>query len=273
MMRLLTAVGLLAAALPGWAAPVTSMDDIRYWIGDGANRAALAIDWDGDATDDEAIVWGYRWDGARSGEQMLRDVVAADARLFAKLGSHSLGLAVLGLGYDVDNNSAFAIDDGTVFDAGGIATASLSNADGAAAVEGDLYAEGWEDAYWHFSVGVSGAGGPVWSTSGFGPTTRQLTDDAWHGYAIAVTLNSNEFPQNLIAAQPHVTGDFNGDGHVDAADYTVWRDAAGAPQDYALWASAYGSSGNAGVSVPEPGALALICLLLLILHHRVEKSV
>lgn len=57
-------------------------------------------------------------------------------------------------------------------------------------------------------------------------------------------------------------GDYNGDGMVDAADYTVWRDG-GAPDSgiggYNLWVSNYGSS-NSAVSVPEPTSL-LLCVL------------
>lgn len=74
-----------------------------------------------------------------------------------------------------------------------------------------------------------------------------------------------------------VTGDYNVDGVVDAADYTVWRDhlgevylpnrdpAATGPigdADYQVWVAIYGSSAttSAGNSVPEPTA-ALLCLL------------
>lgn len=57
-------------------------------------------------------------------------------------------------------------------------------------------------------------------------------------------------------------GDYNGDGMVDAADYTVWRDG-GAPDSgiggYNLWVSNYGSS-NSAVSVPEPTAILLSVL-------------
>lgn len=42
-------------------------------------------------------------------------------------------------------------------------------------------------------------------------------------------------------------GDFNGDGSIDAADYTVWRDGAApvqGPAGYALWAANYGATGG-----------------------------
>src|SRR5690606_38175303 len=80
-------------------------------------------------------------------------------------------------------------------------------------------------------------------------------------------------------------GDFNGDGVVDAADYTVWRNNLGANSeavinnagnnngvvdagDYVLWKTNFGLSGGAAAltagasAVPEPGTLAMGVALL-----------
>lgn len=259
-MKLFGCVCVLLAAATDVEAGVQSLDDVRYWVGAGSQRAALALDWDGDSPSDTALVWGYRWDGAASAEEMLREVLAADARLFAKLGANELGVALLGAGYDLNDDGAFAIDDGTTFDADGVALASFSNADGGASVDpDDLYREGWESGYWHYGVGVGSP--PVWSTSGLGPTDTPLVEGSWHGLAFAVTLLANEFPQNLVAASPPLTGpDFSGDGLIDAADYTLWRDAGGSGAAYAAWTAAYG--GGALVAVPEPAALVTTALLL-----------
>jgi len=63
------------------------------------------------------------------------------------------------------------------------------------------------------------------------------------------------------AIGPSLIGDFNGDGFVDAADYTVWRDGLGAVYsqgDYNLWADNYGAIANAGAeAVPEPTAMII----------------
>ncbi len=74
-------------------------------------------------------------------------------------------------------------------------------------------------------------------------------------------------------------GDFNGDGVVNAADYTVWRDVflqfiPGHPADangntfigFAdrdIWAANYGSvlDGSSSVAVPEPAGVAVLCVL------------
>lgn len=75
-----------------------------------------------------------------------------------------------------------------------------------------------------------------------------------------------------------LSGDFNGDGVVDAADYTVWRANLGAGDesslngngdgmggvdeaDFALWRSNYGSAAGSSAStaaVPEPSSVLLL---------------
>lgn len=69
-----------------------------------------------------------------------------------------------------------------------------------------------------------------------------------------------------------LAGDFNDDGAVNAADYTVWRD--GGPllnetasigvvdaADYTAWANNYGATSAAlGVAVPEPTTLVLLAM-------------
>ncbi len=60
-----------------------------------------------------------------------------------------------------------------------------------------------------------------------------------------------------------LSGDFNSDGIVDAADYTVWRDGLGSTYsvaDYDVWRSNFGTTGSLASSssaVPEPSALLL----------------
>lgn len=261
---------LVVLAKPLGAATVTTFDDIRFWIGEGVNRAAIAIDWEGDSADDAALVWGYRWDGVATGEQMLRAVVAADARLFARTnGGGQFGIAVYGVGYDKNNSGGFAIDDVSVsFDAEGFAI--TGPADGSLALDPvDRYAEGWEDGYWHYgwafeSSGESG-GAVDWASSRSGPSGRTLTNGEWNSYAFAVTFNFDEFAENLNAAEPPspLPGDYNGDGHVDVADYTVWRDTLGDIASYLVWRDHFGETLPAplkqgSLTIPEPASAALL---------------
>ncbi len=242
-------------------AAVTSFDDLQFWVGNGANQAALAIDWIGDDNQDTSLAWGYRWDGAATGEQMLLDVLAGDPRLYAKLStSGTFGRRVYGLGYDLSGDSAFALDDNTTFDADGIAITSAS--DGVESIDPlDLYREGWSEGFWHYAISSTGPTG--WSSSGSGAFGRVLTDGDWDSYAFAVTLNNNEFAENLLAAAPPaLAGDFNADGTVDAADYTVWRDGLGTeyPQaDYAVWRDNFGNTTSSiTFAIPEPATAWLV---------------
>ena len=88
-----------------------------------------------------------------------------------------------------------------------------------------------------------------------------------------------------------VTGDYNNNGTVDAADYVAWRNALGSAttlpndstpgmvtqEDYGVWRSNFGKTGGAGAdlagsaSVPEPNAIVLLisaCVALLFGRRR-----
>ncbi|MEN1679492.1 MAG: hypothetical protein AAGJ46_07845 [Planctomycetota bacterium] len=266
---------MIYALLVGVASPpacASGFASIEYWVGQGSNEAALAIDWDGDSTSDTALVWGYRWDGDALGEQMLRDIVAADSRLFARVGSiGSFGLAVFGLGYDDNDDGQFAIDQpGVFFGPDGLAVTGPD--DGGEAIDSaDRYREGWFEYYWHYGSGSESNGVIAWQTSQTGLATSVLVDGQWNSlaFASAIPASFTEFAENLLPAQPPTValpGDLNSDGRVDAADYTAWRDGAAPIADYLLWKQHFGqSSAGAAAShaesvVPEPHAA---CVLLL----------
>ncbi len=69
-----------------------------------------------------------------------------------------------------------------------------------------------------------------------------------------------------VIAAPGLAGDYNGDGMIDAADYTVWRDGGSpdsTPAGYEVWAGNYGVSTTPSQSVPEPtGVLIMLALLV-----------
>jgi hypothetical protein len=75
-----------------------------------------------------------------------------------------------------------------------------------------------------------------------------------------------------LPSEPVLEGDFNGDGSVDAADYTTWRGGLGTTfddEDYLVWRNNYGATSGAAGSraasagasaAPEPGGATLIGL-------------
>jgi pectate lyase len=102
---------------------------------------------------------------------------------------------------------------------------------------------------------------------------RNFTTLSAIGYTnLEVYLDSLMAP--LYAAP--LSGDFNSDGSVDAADYVKWRKGLGGeytPNDYNAWRAGFGQT--AGVSltikpIPEPASLLLLIAagLLSIVSHR-----
>ena len=101
--------------------------------------------------------------------------------------------------------------------------------------------------------------------------------------AMLATPNPNPMPIESAG----LPGDYNGDGLVDAADYTVWRNNLGGDpaafeagsrdpgnmsltingDDYTFWKNNYGGSlGSGGLAasvVPEPSAIALVLAAML----------
>lgn len=275
----LGAVGQLSAA------PVTSFDDVSYWVGTGSNRAAVAIDWFRDSTEEPAIVWGFRWDGAATGQTMLSAVVAADPRLFAKSGGFGgLGSSLYGLGYD-DGDGEFALDDDTAFDEFGFA-ASAGPADLAIAVDADdLYREGWFTGYWHYGLSIGNPyDGGSWQSSQTGMTGRTLQNGDWDSWVFSESFVATPFAENPVAAEPPASGDnadFNGDGVVDGSDFLAWQrgfdtnggaaleqgdanlDGVVDAADLNIWSAAFGTGStppdvsSPATAVPEPATVGL----------------
>jgi len=59
----------------------------------------------------------------------------------------------------------------------------------------------------------------------------------------------------MIAPAEPLPGDINGNGRVDAADYTVWRNTGGTSQQYTAWKQNFGATRVTASTVPEPSFL------------------
>jgi hypothetical protein len=89
-------------------------------------------------------------------------------------------------------------------------------------------------------------------------TTEQLT-------ASQIDIaRSSDFAR--MVAKP-ISGDYNNNGVVDAADYVVWRKSHGSQSDYTTWRANFGKPPGSGsatgaspsqASVPEPATLVLL---------------
>jgi formylglycine-generating enzyme required for sulfatase activity len=121
----------------------------------------------------------------------------------------------------------------------------------------------WNEAL--ISGSYRGVRGGAWDKGvGYLPASARFTDDDFNVFF--PTLESAHVGFR-VATVPTVPGDFNGNGVVDAADYTVWRNGLGTAftqADYNVWKSHFGQStgsGSVGGSeVPEPGTMTLSAL-------------
>jgi hypothetical protein len=124
----------------------------------------------------------------------------------------------------------------------------------------------------------------------FDPSVRGLGADGELSFRFALQgkpLRSGVV--NYITPDP-LSGDYNGDSTVDAADYTVWRDALGTSiaaadgdgdgmvdhDDYVIWKWSFGNSAEGGGAVskhvPEPSAATLLLMCIVVLTHRSVAS-
>lgn len=105
------------------------------------------------------------------------------------------------------------------------------------------------------------------------------------GYYMLFVVSAEGVPSEstMVQVLPAIPGDYNNDGVIDAADYTVWRDALGSSaslpndstlgvtaEDYTVWKTNFGNSlgADSGVngdeslaSVPEPVTLITLWTL------------
>ncbi len=136
---------------------------------------------------------------------------------------------------------------------------------------------------------IGGSGNLFINTSG-----DMAADDDVFTPPYAYTLDDAVDVKNLVLAGAGVgtafAGDFNDDGIVDAADYTVWRDNLGAaayllPNDvdggtigtaqYNTWKSNFGNTQTAAFStssVPEPTAVTIALLAGCIVSSRTWRE-
>jgi len=190
------------AAVPGIAAAGFGFDDVAFWAGDGANQAAIVIDWNGPdgGPAPTSLAWGFRWDGTATGQDMLSAVINTDPNLFGRFAAFGFGDVLIGLGYDTDGDG-FGLSDGTDFGPTELAYAGTS--DGSAATDADdLYAEGWNTGFWSYWLGDGAPhDGGSWLSAQVGFAQRTLADGDWDGYRFAPGFVSSE-PREPTAAVP-----------------------------------------------------------------------
>ena len=176
--------------------PLFSAEDITYWVGEGPKQAALVIDWHDDRLP-HALVWGYRWEGEVTAEQMLRDVVTADPRLVLLTSPFGdFGIACKGIGYLLqkpEEKVAVLIEGKPVdevtprifHDKSGKANVDAAQL----TIPSALWRSGWKTAgYWVYYLKDKRLAS--WSYSNIGLTGTTVTDKSWHGLSFQIGMES-----------------------------------------------------------------------------------
>ncbi|MDN4754498.1 hypothetical protein QYZ87_08175 [Porphyromonadaceae bacterium W3.11] len=177
--------------------PHFSMNDIKFWVGEGENRAALVIEWHDDKHPD-ALVWGYRWDGEKTGIDMIKAIVEADPRLSVVIGKAFGGLNVVGgIGYQfkITSPRAYVLLNGEKLANNGNGTTFVESAK-----DFDKYT--FSDPQGHWKSGFYTKGYWVyyskdnrldsWSYSQVVFGLRDLEDGCWDGWSFQDGMESFE---------------------------------------------------------------------------------
>lgn len=200
--------------------------------------------------------------------------LSGDLQLVAEEGTAAPGTEP-GVVFDSDLSTRLFGSDMTLNNAGQVAfTSALAGAGVTEANDGGLWAQGLDGELRL----IVREGDPIEVAPGDSRIVERfasagMNESGQVGFDAAFTDGSfGVFVSNVVARLP---GDYNSDGLVDAADYTVWRDAQGgtgiglAPDgnsdgtvdqtDYDVWALNYGAAATVdATTVPEPANLLAV---------------
>ncbi|MEX2171044.1 MAG: hypothetical protein WD851_17120 [Pirellulales bacterium] len=220
--------------------------------------------------------------------------IAAISAILANINAAGI-TAQAGIGSVLDGGSPFVITNGSTvevlyFQDLSIPASVVTNVGRGAGTPGNLPVDPLNDPLWNNSArifsGTFGASTPAFTTN----------NDVIPNATDANVLATGAPPYSTTAAASlttivrdnlgNILGDYNLNGTVDAADYTVWRNTLGAAgaglaadgsgnnlidqADYGVWRSRFGANSGSGAAlgtgtdtaVPEPGAWTFITALM-----------
>lgn len=187
-----------------------NFSDIRYWVGTGSNQAALVIQWN-DSKNPDALVWGFRWDGNATGEDMVKAIAKADHRFLTLMYQGTpQGTAIGGFGFDLDGQNANALyyngnTASPLYPVNGIVNTSAYNFDDYTAVDAnDHWESGWmSKGYW--SYWVKNPSNPNFGYSSVGASSRVLQNGSWDAWNFNPSFNSVPISSTMTPVSPYVS--------------------------------------------------------------------
>lgn len=210
---------LLAAPLTAWSSLITvnSFDNIQYWAGNGTNRAALVLQWN-DGLGPSSLAWGYRWNGAATGLQLLRAIAGTTVvRLPA-------GGATITNFSGADTNLAITLER---YEFGDAVYSMVYSLNGVTRTQQD-----WEDGYWAYSIfggnfqypayndaweligtnsysvaGSTSYSSVSWFSSPIGASARGLVNGSWDAWSFAAGMTNSPVVRPAAAVpEPGIAG-------------------------------------------------------------------
>ncbi|MEJ5103022.1 T9SS type A sorting domain-containing protein [Chryseobacterium sp. MYb328] len=191
------------------AATNISFSDIQYWVGTGSNQAAFVVQWN-DSKNPDALVWGFRWDGNATGEDMLKAIAKTDKRFFTLLYQGTqFGTAIGGLGFDLngqDSNALIKSGNATypLYPIDGIVNTAAYDFDDYLAKDiNDHWKSGWYNGFW--SYWVKNPADADFGFSGVGASSRALENGSWDVWNYSPDFQTPAISSTLTAVSPYVS--------------------------------------------------------------------
>lgn len=176
--------------------PNFTLEDIKFWVGAGTNKAVLVIEWH-DGKSPDALVWGYKWNGSKYGIDMIRDIAKADPRLtFLTHMTGPMGYTIAGIGYDINKNGNHYLiynneTNKPIYPVNGIVSSNAYNYDNWTYSDlADHWFSGWSNGYWSYFT--KNSINDVWEYSQWGASSRELVDGSWDGWSFLTDMNEWE---------------------------------------------------------------------------------
>lgn len=184
--------------------------DVQYWVGTGSNQAAFVVQWN-DSKNPDALVWGFKWDGNATGEDMLKAIAKADHRFYTLLYQGTqFGSAIGGLGFDLNGANTNALyKNGNVtypyYPVDGIVnTTAYDFDDYTAADAADHWSSGWTtNGYW--SYWVKDPTDADFGYSGVGASTRALVNGSWDVWNFNAGFSDFPISSIMTAVSPYIS--------------------------------------------------------------------
>lgn len=173
-------------------APFT-FDDIQNWTGEGENQAAVVIQFNtGKDTETTAMVFGYRWDGEKTGADMIVAIAESDPRFYILANYGGYGYSIGGMGWDADEDGDnYLVKDDVRYDLvnGKYECSSEYDYDNFTAGDtDDFWAGGWFNGYWSYWTSTSGPENFGYASTG--ASGRTLTNGCWDGWNFYAGMSS-----------------------------------------------------------------------------------